>query len=172
MRRLFFLASLIGAGLGAGCGSNSASAIAPIGTWTYSGHVPAIITIALTFNPDGTFTAAEQVAPATTPAGSPAAPGCATTDSYAGTYGVSEADGHSTVTWSYDTGTVNAVEGCDDASLDRAGTAATPDGIASFTEQNILPPATEAYTQAATTLVLTPGFEGTSGTGTVFTKSP
>ncbi|SRR6266498_136704 len=174
MRRTLLLASLLGAGLGigGGCGSSTASAVAPVGTWTYSGHVPAVITIALTFNADGTFAAVEQVAPASTPAGAPPAPGCATTDTYAGTYDVSGADGQSTVTWSYDTGTVNAIEGCDDASLDMAGTAATPDAIVSYTEQNILPPATEVYTRTATTLVLTPGFGRSPGTSTVFTKSP
>jgi hypothetical protein len=129
--------------------------------------VPAIITIALTFNPDGTFSAVEQVAPATTPAGAGPAPGCATTDSYSGTYDVSDTGGKSTLTWSYGTGRVNAIEGCDDASLDAAGTAATPDGIASYTAQNILPPATEAYTETQTTLVFAPGF----GSSTTFMKS-
>ena len=67
MRRNFFLAFVVGAlGIG-GCGSNNPAP--PVGTWTFSGMVPAIITIALTFNPDGTFSAVEQVAPPTTPAG-------------------------------------------------------------------------------------------------------
>jgi hypothetical protein len=127
-----------------------------------------MIAIALTFNADGTFSALEQVAPATRPAGAAPAPGCATNDTYAGVYDVAETDGTSTVvTWTYGTGTVNAVEGCDDASLDRAGTTATRDAIASYTAQNILPPATEAFTETPTTLVLTPGF----GTSTTFSKS-
>ena len=162
-----------GTGIGGGCGSSNPSSVPLVGTWTYSGHVPAIITLALTFNSDGTFSAVEQVAPATGgPAGQQPSPGCTTTDSYAGTYAVSEAGGQRFVTWNYDTGSVNAILGCDDASLDMAGSAATPDAIASYTEQNILPPATEAYTQTPTTLLLRPGFEGSSGASTTFTKSP
>jgi hypothetical protein len=165
MRRNIFLAFAIGAlGIG-GCGSNNPAP--PVGTWTFSGGVPAIITIALTFNPEGNFSAVEQVAPPTSPAGAGPAPGCATTDSYSGTYDVSDAGGKNTVTWTYGTGTVNAIEGCDDASLNTAGTTATPDGIASYTAQNILPPATEAYAETQTTLFFTPGF----GPSTSFVKS-
>ena len=180
MRREFFLASVVGMafGLGGGCADRSPAGLgaprgstdpAPlVGTWTYSGRVPAVITIALTFNADGTFSALETVAPPTLPAGAVPSPGCQTTDTYAGTYVVLEADAKSTVTWTYDTGTVNAILGCDDPSVDRAGTAATPEGIAAFTAQNILPPAMEAFTQTPTTLVLTPGF----GTSTTFAKFP
>jgi hypothetical protein len=75
------------------------------------------------------------------------------------------------VTWTYDTGTVNAVLGCDDPSLGVAGTAATPEAVAAYTDQNILPPATEAYVETQTTLVLTPGF-GRGTNPTTFTKSP
>lgn len=148
-----------------GCASNNPAP--PIGTWTFSGAVPAFITIALTFGPDGTFSAVEQVAPPTTPAGAQPAAGCATTDRYSGIYDVSDVSAKRTLSWTYGTGTVNAVEGCDDGSLNAAGTAATADGVASFTAQNILPPATETYTETATTLVLTPGF----GTSTTFAKS-
>ena len=127
-----------------------------------------MITIALTFDADGTFSAGEQVAPATGgPAGSEPAPGCQTTDSYRGLYVVFTAGGQSTMTWAYDTGTVNAIVGCDDPSRDMAGTPATPDAIASYTDQNILPPATEAYRVTPTTLVLTPGF----GPSTTFARS-
>jgi hypothetical protein len=168
MRREFFLASVVGVALALGGGCGSSDPAPPVGTWTYSGNVPAIITIALTFDADGGFSAVEQVAPATTPAGGQPAPGCATTDRYRGAYAVSEIGGNSSVTWTYATGTVNAIEGCDDASLNSAGTAATPEAIASYTAQNILPPATEAYRESQTTLVLTPGFR----TSTTFTKSP
>lgn len=165
MRRDLFSFFVVGAlGVG-GCGSSNPAA--PIGTWTYSGRVPAIITIALTFDRDGTFSAVEQVAPASTPAGAEPASGCATTDRYSGTYDLSDTGGKSTITWIYGAGTVNAVEGCDDASLDAAGTAAAPDAIASYTSQNILPPATEAYTETQTTLVIAPGF----GTSTTFVRA-
>jgi hypothetical protein len=168
MRRLLFLVPLLGLGasLEGGCGSEGQTPL--VGTWTFSGSTPELVTLALTFKADGTFTAVEQVAPVATPAGSAPAPGCATTDSYSGRYHVSSAGGGSTVTWSYDTGTVNAVLGCDDPSLDMAGSAATPDAIAAYTSENLLPPATEGFAQTQTTLVLTPGF----GNSTSFTKSP
>lgn len=151
---------------GGGCGSESQPR--PIGTWTYSGNTPNIVTLALTFNADGTFGAVEQVAPLTRPAGLTPSPGCATTDSYSGRYDISSTSGTSTVTWTYDTGTVNAILGCDDPSIDSAGTAATPEAIAAYTAEHILPPATEAFAQTQTTLVLTPGF----GSSTTFTRSP
>jgi hypothetical protein len=117
------------------------------------------------------FPSWEQVAPFSIPASHETPSGCATPESYSGTYELSEAGDESTVTWSCDTGTVNAVPGCDDPSLDQAGTAATPDVIASCTAQNILPPASEAYVETPTTVVLTPGF-GRGSRPTTFTKSP
>jgi hypothetical protein len=153
--------------VGSGCGSRSPEP--PIGTWTFSGSVPAQITIALTFKADGTFSAAEQVAPPTTPVGSAErAAGCTTTDTFSGTYDVATSSGVNTLTWTYAAGTVNVVAGCDDPSFDRPGTSATPDGIDAYTAQNILPPSAEAYAETETTLVLTPGFR----TSTTFTKVP
>jgi hypothetical protein len=170
MRRRHSVVLLVGAVLvlAGACGSGDHRPL--VGTWTYSGSVPDFVTLALTFNANGTFAAVEQVAPFSIPAGEERAPGCATTDSYSGSYESSDAGGQGTVTWTYDTGTVNAVLGCDDASLDMPGTAATSDVIASYTAQNTLPPATEAYVETQATLVLTPGF-GRGTLPTTFTRS-
>lgn len=69
-----------------------------VGSWTFSGNVPAIVTINLTFKADQTFTFVEQVAPSTTPAGS-VPNGCVTTQSFSAAYAQTVASDVRRLTW-------------------------------------------------------------------------
>ena len=147
-----------------------------LGTWTYSGHVPASVNITLTFNSDKTFIFAEDVAPANIPAGV-VPTGCVTTDTYLGTYAETVSGGTNTITWTFTGGTANAVSRCDAAfvSYESAGTPMTPDAITSYRDEGLIPPPTDNYVVTSTTLVLTnPAYSGTIGIGhspgTTFTK--
>src|SRR5580765_2185714 len=94
---LFVAAILVLSGLSA-CDGSSQDPL--VGTWTFSGQVPAIVNIALSVNSDKTFTFVEQVAPATTPAGTMGA-ACITTDTFAATYAEMISGGTNTLTWTF-----------------------------------------------------------------------
>jgi hypothetical protein len=145
-----------------------------LGTWTYSGHVPAIVEVALTFSADKTLKLVEQIAPASEPAGA-MADGCVTTDTLTGTYveGMSAAD-IKTLSWTFSSGTANIHQtGCKVVAYNTAGTPMTADAVSSYIEQGTLPPMSLTYTANASTLVLSSKAGtgvGSSG-GTTFTKS-
>jgi len=144
-----------------------------LGTWKFSGHVPAIVDVSLTFDADKTLKLVEQVAPPTQPAGS-TADGCVTTDTLTGTYveGVSAA-GLDTLTWTFTDGTANVQTGCTVPAYNGPGGPMTADGVSSYIEQGILPPMALTYSATLSTLVLTSkaGTGVGSSTGTTFTKS-
>jgi hypothetical protein len=79
------------------------------------------------------------------------------------------------LTWTFTGGTRNVVSGCDDASLDSAGTPMTTDDITAYRDQGVIPPTDMIYSVTSTTLVLRSSVSGIgigrSG-GTTFTKSP
>ncbi|HEV3193228.1 MAG TPA: hypothetical protein VGY54_22120 [Polyangiaceae bacterium] len=146
-----------------------------VGTWTYSGNVPARVVITLTFNSDKTFAFVEQVAPAATPVPVDGGPeGCVTTHTFLGTYAETVSGGANTLTWTFAGGTANAVSGCNPASYDTAGTPMTADSITAYRAQGLIPPTPETYTVTSTTLVLTPPGNRGFGLGatTTFTRSP
>ncbi len=126
-----------------------------VGTWTFSGHVPAIVTITFALKADWTFTLAETVAPPTWPAGY-VPTSCVTTHSLFGTYAKSAPGGVNTLTLTISGGLANTVSGCEDATSDATGTPMTPEDVTGYTAQGLLLPAVETYTVNATTLVLTP----------------
>ncbi len=136
-----------------------------VGTWQFNGHVPAIVTITLTFKSDKSFTFSETVAPATTPVGY-FPNGCITTHSLYGTYAAAVSGGVNTLTWTFDGGTANAISGCNNAASDFAGTPMTPADIAGYTAQGLIPPTTETFAATSTTLVLTTA----SGDSKMFVK--
>jgi hypothetical protein len=161
-----------------GCGGESEGAQGVtrdplLGTWMYSGHVPANVDVALTFNADKTLKLVEQIAPASGPAGT-MADGCVTTDTLTGTYveGVLAAD-INTLSWTFSSGTANIQTGCDVVAYNTPGTPMTADAVSSYIEQGILPPMSLTYTADASTLVLTSkaGTGVGSSAGTTFTKS-
>jgi hypothetical protein len=143
-----------------------------LGTWTYSGAVPDEVTIALTFNPDKTFTFVEQVAPATEPAGF-TPDGCVTTDTFSAKYAETVSGGTNSLTWTFTGGTTNAVSGC--KSNDSAGTPMTAADLKAYIGEGTVPPTTLKYTATSTTLVLTSSVTDSAGVaqgaGTTFTKS-
>ena len=146
--------------------SDATAALDPlVGTWTFSGYVPAIVTITLTLKADKTFTLAETVAPLTTPVGY-VANGCVTTHSLFGTYAEVISGSTNTLKWTFAGGTANAISGCDNMANNASGMPMTPADIAAYTAQGLLLPATETYSVTATTLVLT---ESAGGSKT-FTK--
>lgn len=164
------LAATLAALLLAACGSpagvsalqSASTATAPlVGTWRFRGSVPSHIDAALTFGADGRYTLSENVAPATTPSGSHDSSGCTTTLITSGTYFADNGK----LTFEFDGGFANALSGCDDPSRDSAGTPLTPDAIAAYTEQGILPASNQAYSVDSDELTLTPGF-GHLDTGT------
>ena len=172
-RRYGLFTVLVGALAFSACGGDGGDPLA--GTWTYSGHVPAIVNIRLTFNPDQTLTFVEDVAPPTTPAGY-VSDGCVTTHTFFATYAETSSGDTNTLTWTFTGGTANAVSGCGTASSDSPGTPMTAEGIAAYTAEGLVPPTTETFTVTPTTLVLTPPAGATQGTGlsssTTFTKLP
>jgi hypothetical protein len=133
-------------------GSGSADRDPLVGSWTFSGSVPDLVTTTLTFNSDKTFTMLETVAPPTLPAG--AAPSsCVTTDKYLGTYAEGVAGDMNTLALTFTGGTANAIVGCDAGA---PGTAMTPDSIAAYRDQGLVPATMNDYTVTSTTLVLRP----------------
>jgi hypothetical protein len=162
--RICWSAAWLGAFALGACGGDDPGPL--VGTWTYSGHVPAIVSITLTLRSDATFTFVEDVAPPTTPAGYKP-DGCVTTHTYLGTYAGTVSGGASTLTWTFTGGTANAVSRCATASSNSAGTPMTADAIAGYRAQGLIPPSTEAYTVTPTTLVLALGL-----TSATFTKVP
>jgi hypothetical protein len=159
-------------------GTTSIPASLLVGTWTYGGDVPDVITVRLTFNADKTFTFDETVAPRTTPAHPDAgdgAAGCVASDSYQGTYDTTNTAGVNTLAMNFTSCTANIVSGCTDASLNTPGQAEGQDGINAFRDQGLLPAPSEAYQVTATTLVLTPPKAtglGLNNSATTFTKAP
>ena len=143
-----------------------------VATWIFSGRVPALVAITLTFNSDKTLTFVEEVAPPTTPAGF-VPDGCVTTDSFSATYAETVSGGVNTLTWTFKDGTANAVSGCNTASNASAGTPMTAAAIEDYRAQGLIPPTTETYAVTSTTLVLTPTVSSGAGlsTSTTFTKS-
>jgi hypothetical protein len=138
-----------------GCPAKDSGTTDPlVGTWTFGGNVPDQVNIFLTLKSDKTFTFVETVAPWEYPAGY-VPNGCVTTDTHLGTYAESVSGGTNTLTWTFAGGTANAISGCNDASMDSAGTPMTPDAIASYRNQGLIPPTTTTYTATSTTLVLT-----------------
>ncbi|HEY7374292.1 MAG TPA: hypothetical protein VIF57_19170 [Polyangia bacterium] len=139
-----------------------------VGGWTYSGRVPNMVTVALIFGPDQTFTFVEQVAPVTSPAGSGPST-CVTSHNFSAAY----VQAANTLTWTFTQGTRNVVSGCGDASSDSAGTPMTADDITAYTNQGEFPPTNLTYSVTATTLVLTSSVSGVGvgrSDGTTFTK--
>ena len=136
-----------------------------VGTWTFSGHVPAIVTITLTFKADRSFTFSETVAPLITPVGY-VPNGCITTHSLYGTYAAAASSGVNTLTWTFIGGTANAISGCNNPASDFSGTPMTPADITGYTAQGLIPPTTETFVATATTLVLTT----TSGDSRTFVR--
>jgi hypothetical protein len=123
-----------------------------VGSWTFSGSVPARVTVTLTFRPDGSFTMVETVAPSSYPAGyQPSS--CVTTDTYLGTYSDGTVSGTSTLDLTFTGGTSNAVVGCDAGS---AGTPMTASDIASYRDEGLVPATISTYAMTSTNLVLTP----------------
>ena len=164
---LFAVAFLIGGLCSvASCGSDDHELV---GTWTFTGTGPAIVTLSLSFKPDKTCTFVEQVAPLTTPAGSQPN-GCVATDTYACTYAESAAGSTNTLTWTFVGGTRNAVSGCNTPSNNYGGTPMTAADVAAYTDQGLIPHATVDFAVTSTTLTLTPGIGFRSST--VFTRSP
>jgi hypothetical protein len=170
------IVTLVGALVLGACdgGSGGASQASLVGGWTYSGHVPAIVTVALTFDRDQTFTFVEQVAPPTTPAGSGPS-SCVTSHNFSAAYVQGVAGGVNTLAWTFTEGTRNVVSGCPDASQDSAGTPMTADDITAYEDEGVFPPTNLTYAVTATTLVLGSSVSGLGigrSDGTTFTKLP
>jgi hypothetical protein len=174
--RIGWPVALVGAlALGACGGDDPNPAQDPLlGTWTYSGSVPDEVTVALTFNPDKTFTFVEQLAPSTEPAGF-MPDGCVTTDTFSAKYAEAVSGGTNTLTWTFAGGTTNAVSGCKSKSNDLAGTPMTTADIKAYTVEGLVPPTTLKYTATSTSLILTSSVTDSAGvgqgSGTTFTKS-
>ncbi len=152
-------------------GSDSGNRDPLVGSWTFSGSVPDIITVTLTFSPDKAFTMLETVSPPTLPAGvEPTS--CVTTDTYLGMYAEGVAGGTNTVDLTFTGGTANAIVGCDAGS---AGTPMTSDAIAAYRNQGLVPATMNTYAVTSTTLVFTPtpsnpSIVGLATNPTTFTK--
>jgi len=150
-----------------------------VGTWTYSGSVPDIVTVHVTFDADKTFTFVETILPSTTPAptidsdaGNQAGyVGCVVSDSYQGTYETTDSAGASTLTMTFANGTANTVTGCASASDDSKGVAMGQDAIDSYRDQGLIPARTESYDATPTTLVLTPPKAAATGGFSTSTKT-
>jgi hypothetical protein len=143
-----------------------------VGTWTYSGQVPAIVTVALTFKSDGTLVLIEDVAPPTRPAGV-VADGCITTDTYFGKFKDTESGHANTLTWTFTDGTANAVSGCNTPSYNSAGTPMTVEALEAYRDQGLVPPETTNFTVTSTELILNPTVTNAVGLSarTTFTKA-
>jgi hypothetical protein len=170
------LAGLASVFLVGACGSGTGTGSAPLlGTWTYSGSVPAFVNVTLTFKSDNSFTFVEDVAPFSRPAGVDPNT-CVTTDIYDGTHRETTSGGAGALTLNFAGGTANQVSGCSDSSWNSAGTPMTPDAIASYRAQGLIPPETVNYATTSTTLLLITPNDGSGGigrgAGTTFVKSP
>ena len=142
-------------------GEPAASRDPLVGTWTFSGQVPAHVMIAVTFSADKTFTFVENVAPATTPAGSrPSSGGCAVTLTISGTYVEAVLDGTSSLTWTMTSATANVITGCSDPASNHEGTPLADEGIDDYIGQGMVPPRTVKYSVDPTTLILNPTVPG------------
>jgi hypothetical protein len=123
-----------------------------VGSWVFSGNVPDAITVTLTFGPDNSFTMVETVAPPGLPAGfTPTS--CVTTDTYLGTFAEGVAGSTNTLDLTFTGGTANAIVDCDAGG---PGTPMTPDAVAAYRDQGLVPATGNNYTVTSTTLVLTP----------------
>jgi hypothetical protein len=138
-----------------------------VGTWIFTGNVPARVTSALSINPDGTFTCVEQVAPATLPAGAGQIP-CVTTLAFSAKYIETVIDGMDTLMWTFVSGTANAVTGC--RSNNSSGTPMTAEGVVSLIAQGIILPTRVAYSASSETLVFNPMATGGGFNRTEFIK--
>lgn len=147
-------------------GDATASQDPLVGTWTFSGDVPDIVTITLTLNADKSFAFAETVAPLTLPAGTGPTT-CVTTDYLHGSYAETAPGGVNTLTLTIAGGTDNAVSLCAAATMDSAGSPMTPADITAFTAQGLLLATTQTYTVNSNTLVLT---DTTTGRSKSFAK--
>ena len=174
MRTTSHLIVIVGGALviGACSGEDSDSLV---GRWTFSGQVPAIVTVDLNFKADQTFTYVEQVAPPTLPAGS-VPNGCVTSQNFSAAYDENVAGGVRWLTWTFTDGTANVVSGCNDSSHDSAGTPMTMEAIAAYIEQGIIFPTDLMYVVTPTTLVVSSNVSGGGGigrsAGTTFRKAP
>jgi hypothetical protein len=164
--RVASFAALVTAALALGaCGGKAEQVYEPgllVGTWTYSGSVPDIVTVHVTFDADKTFTFVETVAPWGYPAADADSSsnagygGCVVSDSYAGTYDTTDSVGASTLTMNFVSVTANIVSGCASASDDSPGAPMGQDEIDGFRGQGLIPQPAETYEVTPTTLVLTP----------------
>ncbi len=137
-----------------------------IGTWTFSGQVPARVDVTLTFNADQTFTWVEQVAPSSQPAGF-VSDGCLTTDTMSAAYAETLSVGMPRLIWTFTGGTTNAVSGCGTASNDSPGTAMTSADVDADIAEGLFPPTTDPYSVTSSTLVLS----NASGIAMTFQKA-
>lgn len=132
-----------------------------VGSWTFSGRVPAVVFITLTFDADKTFGLDEQIAPGTWPAGYDGGPaGCVVSIRIAGTYDATASDEMRTLTWTPTSGVSNAVTGCRDSGNDREGAPIDGDSIDGYVAQGVLPPRSVQYTVSRASLTLNPGVAG------------
>jgi len=157
-------------GTTADAGPGEAAVDLLLGSWTFRGAVPAIVTVTLTFNSDKTLAMVETVAPPTTPVG--VSTSCITTDTYRGTYVEGIAGSTCTLDLIFTGGTANAVSGCD---TDSPGTAMNAQSIAANRGEGLVPAATNTYAVTTTTLVLTPvpddsGYVGLAFNPTTFSR--
>ena len=134
-------------------GDATAAADPLVGTWKFSGSVPAIVGITFTLNADKTFTFAETIAPPTWPAGYvPNA--CVTTDFLAGSYATTTSGGTNTLTLSFASGIANHITGCENGAGNTPGVPMTDADITGYTAEGLLLPKVQTYTVTATSLVL------------------
>jgi hypothetical protein len=130
-----------------------------VGTWNFSGSVPAIVKVAFTLNADKTFSFVEDVAPPTWPAGY-VPNGCVTTDTFLGTYAATA----STLTLTVTGGTDNAVHSCNNPATNTPGVPMTAADVSALSPQGLFPPPTVSYTLADQHLTLTAPGGSTSTT--------
>jgi hypothetical protein len=144
-----------------------------VGEWIYQGNLPGPVGVDLTFDSAKTFTFAETIAPATTPAGVNGN-ACVTTNTYLGTYALGVSGDMSALTWAFEGGQRNAISEC--GANDAAGTPLTDEDISVYRDEGLIPPESCTYAVTSTTLVLTSMVSGTLGIGhspgTTFTKLP
>lgn len=147
-----------------------------VGKWLSSDYPTVNVTqVTLTMNADRGLHYVAEIAPWTTPAGYVPAKGCSTRDTYDGTF-VAATDGSSTLTWTFTAGTVDEIAGCEDASTNTPGRAATWDDVTSEIGAGHLAPLSMIYSVTPTTLTLSSPHDAHSGIGrnpgTRFTRAP
>lgn len=166
---LFFLicgAFACSGSVGADGGDGASDSRGPdpvVGSWTFRGEVPDIVTITLTFNSDKTFDMVETVAPSIS-IGGPGPSTCVATDTdtYTGTYAEGFGNGASMLDLTFTGGTANGLSGC---GADSPGTPMTAQSIEDYRQQGLVPATTNTYTITATTLVLTPAAQDAQSGG-------